>query len=521
MKICSLVLGNFGKFLNKKITLSEGINLLYGENESGKSTIHMFIRAMLFGMERGRGRAALNDTFSMYEPWENPNFYSGKMKIEAGEKHFFIERNFDKYTKKTTIVCEEDGEELSAEDGDLEMLLNGLTPSVYDNTVSIAQLKAAPGGSLAAELENYANSYYASGDDSLDIDAAVSMLKGQKKEVEKAAQACMSEKKAQRDRLEQEASYIWRDIHRITEEQTKLKEEIADRREREKEVNGENPEQKQRVIYEIRPVKWRIHPLEILVFVLVLVGAFAVIPRPWNFLVTIVLFLSFFIYVWNRLKVGKKQEKTEPERILEEITPTEEKISLERLIWAWERGEEERKDKQVQYENIREELMELDELSDAYIEYDRQKAAIQMAVDRIQTLSEHLQKKLRVDLNARASEIVRDITGGKYNRLVIEEGLMPYLLSEGRRISIWQVSRGTACQVYFALRMAVGELMCEEELPVILDDTFAYYDDVRLEQTLEWLYRNKRQVLLFTCQKREEEALKRLGIPYGKTELSD
>ena len=71
MRIRELYLKNFGKFSGKKLTLSDGINLVYGENESGKSTLHTFIKSMLFGMERGRGRASQNDTFTSFEPWEN------------------------------------------------------------------------------------------------------------------------------------------------------------------------------------------------------------------------------------------------------------------------------------------------------------------------------------------------------------------------------------------------------------------------------------------------------------------
>ena len=73
--------------------------------------------------------------------------------------------------------------------------------------------------------------------------------------------------------------------------------------------------------------------------------------------------------------------------------------------------------------------------------------------------------------------------------------------------------------MYFSLRMAAGELLYEEDYPVILDDTFVCYDDKRLERALKWLYENKKQILLFTCQKREEEALKRMGLPYEKIEL--
>ena len=57
MKIRELYLKNFGKFTGKKIVLKDGINLFYGENESGKTTIHTFIKGMLFGLQRGGGRA--------------------------------------------------------------------------------------------------------------------------------------------------------------------------------------------------------------------------------------------------------------------------------------------------------------------------------------------------------------------------------------------------------------------------------------------------------------------------------
>ena len=83
-----------------------------------------------------------------------------------------------------------------------------------------------------------------------------------------------------------------------------------------------------------------------------------------------------------------------------------------------------------------------------------------------------------------------------------------------------QVSRGTIEQAYFALRMAAMDVLCgEEELPVILDESFAFYDENRLKETLKWLAESRTQVLLFTCQKREEEALSEMGIPYRKIVL--
>lgn len=518
MKICELLLRNFGKFADRKISLSEGIHILYGENESGKSTIHTFIKGMLFGMERGRGRAANGDAFSMYEPWENPNYYSGQLIFEAGGKHFVIERNFDKYAKKVSIVCQEDGEELSARDGDLEMLLDGLTPSGYDNTISVAQLKAQPGVSLAAELKNYATNYYVTGDSDLNLGEALLNLQEKRKEAEKAIRDLEEKKQEKRDKLEQELSYIWRDIHRITEEQDRLREEISSRNDKERR-EAEEPEGKQRVIDEIRPSKWRIHPLEILVFIAALVVSFVLLPKPWSYFVTIVLFLCCVIYVWNRMKVSKKEEKTEPERILEEMTPEEENVPTQKLMWELEHNGEVLRDKQIQYENLKEQLEELDEITEEYKNYERQKDAVQLAADRIGELAGKLQNCLQQDLNTRASEIIGEITGGKYTRIVIGEGLAMSLLCGGQKISVSRVSQGTIEQIYFALRMAAGELLYEEEFPVILDDAFVCYDDERLARTLKWLYQNKKQVLIFTCQQREEQLLKKMGIPYVCSEI--
>jgi len=47
---------------------------------------------------------------------------------------------------------------------------------------------------------------------------------------------------------------------------------------------------------------------------------------------------------------------------------------------------------------------------------------------------------------------------------------------------------------------------------VILDDTFVSYDEERLESVLEWLAKSGKQVLLFTCQKREMKILSEMGV---------
>ena len=62
-------------------------------------------------------------------------------------------------------------------------------------------------------------------------------------------------------------------------------------------------------------------------------------------------------------------------------------------------------------------------------------------------------------------------------------------------------------QIYFALRMAAADVLLEEPFPVILDDVFAFYDDKRLGSVLQWLGSGREQVILLTCQRREERIL--------------
>ncbi len=90
----------------------------------------------------------------------------------------------------------------------------------------------------------------------------------------------------------------------------------------------------------------------------------------------------------------------------------------------------------------------------------------------------------------------------------MDEALHMSVNTGERIVSIERLSRGTLEQIYFALRMAAGELFCKEEpFPVILDDVFGMYDEERLAAALRWLHKENRQVIISTCHKREMEIL--------------
>ena len=81
--------------------------------------------------------------------------------------------------------------------------------------------------------------------------------------------------------------------------------------------------------------------------------------------------------------------------------------------------------------------------------------------------------------------------------------------NENTLVSSEYLSGGTFDQIYFSLRMALVKLI-GENMPIILDDAFALYDDERLKKAVEYLGTIDNQVILFSCQSREKEFIERM-----------
>ena len=185
MRILDLHIDGFGKFHDLSVSFDKDLNVVYGKNEAGKSTLHTFIRCMLFGLERGRGRAARADLYSKYEPWQNKAVYGGRMRVEKDGVIYRLERNFQKDQKAFVIVNETAGKEIEPTKGFMDFLLGGLTETAYNNTISIGQLKCVTEGGMVTELRNYIANMNTPGNLSLNITKATSYLKNRRKEFER------------------------------------------------------------------------------------------------------------------------------------------------------------------------------------------------------------------------------------------------------------------------------------------------------------------------------------------------
>ena len=148
----------------------------------------------------------------------------------------------------------------------------------------------------------------------------------------------------------------WREIHKLEQEKEDTEVKIA------------KEEEQERLLYSEEERRWRVSPVELLIMLLVLVISFLIFGRPWNYLLVIVLALAEGMYVWNRLKDGKKKPQ--------EIAAQERRTALEKLLWQRERMESELKEKQVIYGNLQEELEELDEADAEYKSLNQKKQEI-------------------------------------------------------------------------------------------------------------------------------------------------
>ena len=207
-----------------------------------------------------------------------------------------------------------------------------------------------------------------------------------------------------------------------------------------------------------------------------------------------------------------KREKLLEEKYHEEdeLAQREKELNLEfeKQMWNQERISAESKEKQVILNNLEESLQELQEENEQSGSIQEELDAVRLAIMTMNQISEDIYKESAAHLNQKISDILSQITEGRYTSVFLDANMEVRINTPKKLLSLEQVSRGTMEQIYFALRMAVGEMFCQDEtMPIILDDAFVMYDDKRLKQTLKWLYHSKRQVILFTCHGREQRIL--------------
>ena len=510
--------------------LKDGINLIYGENESGKSTLLKFIEACFYGLSKNKNGKNISD-FDRYQPWDDTEF-SGKIKYTLDNgKQYEVFRDF----KKKNPVIYRDNEDISKEfrmDKTkgirfLEELI-GVEENAFSNTVVIKQqeikLEKAEANAMVQKISNLVSA----GDDNISFQKSMTQLNKWQNEM------------VGTERTKQKPiNLVDERLKNLTDEKRKLKEyqeKFLQQDEQEEQIQAKVAElqnQKQTLKATKQSVsddkiktmetQFKIKigmVLAVVLFVIGMVMLMMLKPKLWAIL-PLGLFLSdVLVTVKMFQKAKKKKANWDMFEIEKEMEQIEEKINdwkLKNHIWKTEKQKLDEKLEQLA--RIEEEMDEQkrmkEELVSLNISYEIAKECLEKAYEEIKhNLSPKFQEKL--------CEITENVTDGKYKKIALNEENGLYLeVENGSYKPVERLSIGTMDEMYLALRLSILEEMAQENLPIFLDETFAYFDDTRLKNMIRYLQDKNyhHQIVIFTCSKREEEVLKQLKIEYHRIHL--
>lgn len=636
MIIDTLNITHFGRFHQASLRLSPGINVVYGENEAGKSTLHQFIQAMLFGVERLRGKASRKDEYARFQPWEQGKNYEGSMVIEHEGEMYRLTRNFYKEDEYFRVEQLRTGKEILLPGGQMDHLVDGLNRTNFRNTLSIGQLESSIDARFGLTLQAYMANVQRTKNQDIDLQRTLDYLRKEKKaRFDRSPERQLQNLKVQAETMEAETDQYQKLLEEIQQQKTML-EHVRSQRQAERQTGRESRKRERqermeaiRLIeennyvaaqyqqkkaaydrlkhqaaeedFDVMKEQWDAANEEyddlsdrygqlmgrnlailfsVMMFGLIpVVAVFFLKNNPLVRVGILLVFIALLAVTALLLQMGRKRmglrvseskenldelhdemeqhmfgrggremlrqmkeelqalreqyeqlqiplqpylekygddisldmEAEEDDEMLEVLRQKEESLtkSLERLFVrkeTFEQKEEERESLEMDIQRLSEEVRAEQEQAEIIDEC--------MAI--IRDLSEEIHSDFGPALNTEVSKMMWELTGGRYERVVVDNELNLRVDTGERFVDCAQLSAGTREQLYLALRLAMVKLLFpKKDVPVIFDDSFVFYDDRRLARTLSWIgSQGFAQVILFTCQHREMDALERMGVEY-------
>ena len=176
---------SFGGLKDKIISFDNGMNIIYGENEAGKSTIQAFIKIWLYGMSNYKGKDYKQNERLKYMPTTGETI-SGELYVEFKSKDYIIRRTFGKSKKEDTslVIDAITGEEVNyiskEEPGKYFFNTNRAT---FINTLFIGQLGVEVRKDKEEEIIDKIANSIGIDDGQVSVDVAIVKLNKYKKSI--------------------------------------------------------------------------------------------------------------------------------------------------------------------------------------------------------------------------------------------------------------------------------------------------------------------------------------------------
>ena len=250
MKLIELYIENFGKLTGYKYSFSSGLNVINEENGYGKSTLAVFIKSMLFGLEDTRKSKLDENDRKKYLPWQGGTC-GGTLTFSVGGKKYRIERTFAAKAADDTFVlydCDS-GKESKDFGPNIGEELFGINVDGFERTVFLSERRLSvknDNKTISAKLSDLVGY----DGDVGELDEAIDMLEERRKYYyKKGGSGRISEVKAAISALDTEINDVTRISDALPAKEASVKEKAKTVTELEKKI-VELDSQKQTLSYE-------------------------------------------------------------------------------------------------------------------------------------------------------------------------------------------------------------------------------------------------------------------------------
>jgi hypothetical protein len=157
MRIDRLEVKGFGKLAGRTVFLKNGMNIIYGSNEAGKSTLQWFIKGMFYGLKGpSQPRTGWMQPRKRFLPWGGGQFGGAVVYVLDDGNICRVERDFEKDTVKLFDSHFNEITDLFDKNRDKQPAFAdkqlGMDEAVFEKTVFIKQLEVRLNDDSAAAL---------------------------------------------------------------------------------------------------------------------------------------------------------------------------------------------------------------------------------------------------------------------------------------------------------------------------------------------------------------------------------
>jgi exonuclease SbcC len=232
---------NFGKLQELEINLGEKLNIIFGSNEAGKTTILAFLKAMLYGMNSQRRALRENDRLR-YKPWDG-DFGEGELYFrEEGGREYILRRNLssrrrDDWTVLDAVTGQPADKYNAAANPGAAIL--GLGEAAYTRTIFVPQLGCAVTPDKEDEIMARLMNLQQTGEEQVSLQKALTDLEKERKRLTlrsgngkldslRSRQADLLQEKQTVESLHEQNIHDQAELNGLLEEKVRLEEAFSE-----------------------------------------------------------------------------------------------------------------------------------------------------------------------------------------------------------------------------------------------------------------------------------------------------